>query len=77
MATKILVSIIITIARAVQDDQFGEVQALTRQLYLHDGNFQGRAMTVERGAATVVTDSQDILRGALLQLMVESVLAAE
>lgn len=68
-------SITITLAQTVSAAGYAEVESLAQELYAHDSNFKDRAMKVQRGSATVVTDSQDALRAALLQLMVEGVLS--
>ena len=67
-------SITITIANTVSHAGFTRVDELAHQLEARDGNFQGRTITMQRGTATAVTDPDDGLRAALLQLMVDSVL---
>ncbi|MCE1193445.1 MAG: hypothetical protein LWW96_14955 [Acidovorax sp.] len=68
-------SITITVATTVSAADYARIEQLAEVLREKDGNFKGRTVTVEWGAATVITDTQDKLRGALLQLLVESVLS--
>lgn len=67
-------SITITLSNTVSEAGFARVEELAQQLEARDGNFQGRTISMQRGAATAVTDTDDRLRAALLQLMVDSVL---
>lgn len=69
-------SISITIANSVSASDYARIEQLAQVLREQDGNFRGRSVTVQRGPATVVSDSQDTLRGALLQLLVEGVLSS-
>ena len=68
-------SITITIATSVSAADYARIEQLAEVLREKDGNFRGRAVTVERGPTTAITDTQDKLRGALLQLLVEGVLS--
>ncbi|CAN7514261.1 hypothetical protein LJR129_003591 [Acidovorax sp. LjRoot129] len=67
-------SITVSIAPDVSNADFLQVEALVEHLTRADHNFKGRAITVKRGAVTFVADTDDILRGALLRIMVESIL---
>lgn len=68
-------SITITVAKGVSEEDFQQIEALARQLQGTDYNFSGRAIWVERGLSTAVTDPQDALRAALLRLMVDELLS--
>lgn len=68
-------SITITVASSVSAADYARIEQLAEVLREKDGNFRGRSVTVERGPATAITDTQDKLRGALLQLLVEGVLS--
>lgn len=67
-------SITITLSSTVSEAGLARVEELAHQLQARDGNFQGRTISMQRGTATAVTDTDDRLRAALLQLMVDSVL---
>ena len=54
--------------------QIAYVGVVVRQLTDTDHNFKGRAIPVQRGPATFVTDTDDVLRGALMRVMVGSLL---
>lgn len=68
-------SITITVAKGVSEQDFQQVEALARHLQGTDYNFSGRAIWVERGLSTTVTDPHDALRAALLRLMVDGLLS--
>lgn len=67
-------AITITLPRTVSLADHLRVEALVSTLRNQEGDFKGRAISLAQGSSTFVVDSQDGLRGALLQLMVESVL---
>ena len=68
-------SITVTISKAASDRDIDQVQLLVRHLQDFDLNFKGRAIRIERGFITSVVDTDDLLRGALLKLMVDSLLS--
>ena len=67
-------SITITLSRTVSPASHLRVEEFISTLKSQDGDFKGRVISLVQGTSTFVVDSQDGLRGALLQLMVESVL---
>ncbi|RYH45375.1 MAG: hypothetical protein EON54_16730 [Alcaligenaceae bacterium] len=67
-------SIIVCVAKSVSAPHYRQVEAMVHRLENSDYNFKDRAIRLERGFATVVTDTKDVLRGALLQLIVDSVI---
>lgn len=69
-------SIVITVAHGISAKTFTEIERFALQLTKHDENFKGRTIEVRRGAATVVNDELGLLRQALLQLMVETLVAS-
>lgn len=66
--------ITVTIAEAVTQKLFEQTEALARRLQLRDCNFKYRSISVHRGDITSVSDVDDPMRGALLLLLVISVL---
>ena len=68
-------SITITVARSVSFADYARIEELADLLRAQDRNFKDRVVIVQWGATTSVTDTQDRLRGALLQLLVENVLS--
>jgi hypothetical protein len=68
-------AITVTIARSVSFADYRRVEDFIEQLTQQNGDFKGRVILLARGSTTSVSDDQDSLRGALLQLLVESVLA--
>ena len=71
---KATMAITITLSRTVSPADHLRVEELVSNLKNQEGDFKGRAISLAQGSSTFVVDSQDGLRGALLQLMVESVL---
>lgn len=69
-------SITITLSKSVTEQDLDNVLELVQYLQESDFNFLGRAIRVQRGFVTTVEDTDDALRGALLRLLVESVLSA-
>ena len=68
-------AIIVTLARSVSFADYRRVEDFIEQLSQQNGDFKGRVISLAHGSTTAVSDEQDSLRGALLQLLVESVLA--
>jgi len=66
----------ITVANSISDGDYARVEILARHLQstTGDANFNGRAIWVQRGLVTGVTDTSDDLRAALLMLLVDGVL---
>ncbi|HTH09885.1 MAG TPA: hypothetical protein VMA55_09975 [Acidovorax sp.] len=67
-------AITVTLARSVSLAAYRRVEDFIEQLSQQNGDFKGRVILLARGSTTSVSDEQDNLRGALLQIMVDSVL---
>ncbi|CAN7347831.1 hypothetical protein LJR074_001994 [Acidovorax sp. LjRoot74] len=68
-------SITVFVDRKLSEAAVKEVEHLARHLEERDPNWEGRLIWVKRGPATFVADTEDPLRGALLELQVTALLA--